>query len=235
MESKFDQLTLDRRTFCKTVASAVAVAATGGIPVSSDTAATNAITNPPLPYADNSLEPTISAKTVSFHYGKHTALYYTNTAKMIAGTAYAGMALRDVVVAVAKKSEDAGLFNNSAQAWNHSFYWEQFTAGKGKFEGKAAVAVGSAFGSYDKFKEAMVKEGMGQFGSGWVWLVGNKGTLKIVKTSNAATPITEGLNPLLVVDVWEHAYYLDYQNRRADHIAAVLDKLVDWSVVAKRM
>ena len=193
------------------------------------------IANPPLPYAENSLEPTISAKTVSFHYGKHTATYYTNTAKMIEGKPYADMPLKDIVLAAAKKPEDAGLFNNAAQAWNHTFYWEQFTAGKGKFEGKAADAIKAAFGDYAKFKEAMVKEGTAQFGSGWVWLVEDKGALKIVKTANAATPITEGLNPLLVVDVWEHAYYLDYQNRRPDHIGAVLDSLVDWSVVAKRM
>jgi len=235
MESKFDQPAMDRRTFCKTVAGAMVASAAGGMPVPSDAAPSDTISNPPLPYADNSLEPTISAKTVSFHYGKHTALYYANTAKMIAGTAYAGLALRDVAIAAAKKPEDAGLFNNAAQAWNHTFYWDQFTVGKGKFEGKAAESVKSAFGSYEKFREAMVKEGMAQFGSGWVWLVEDKGALKIVKTPNAATPITEGLRPLLVVDVWEHAYYLDYQNRRVDYISAVLDNLVSWKVVAKRM
>lgn len=228
---------MDRRRFLKTAAGAGVVLAaanlTGG--VMSAAAAETGYANPVLPFAEGALEPHISAKTVSFHYGKHTAAYYANATKMVAGTPYAAMALKDVVLASAKKPEDAGLFNNAAQAWNHSFYWEQFTEGRGRFEGKAAEAVKAAFGDQAKFKEAFVKDAGSLFGSGWCWLCEDKGGLKIVKTSNAATPITEGLKPLLVVDVWEHAYYLDYQNRRPDHVAAVLDHLINWSVVAKRM
>jgi len=198
-------------------------------------AAESGFGNPPLPFGENALEPHISARTVSFHYGKHTAGYYANATKMVAGTPYAAMGLKDVVLASFRKPEDLGLYNQAAQAWIHSFYWEQFTDGRGRFEGKAAEAVKAAFGDQVRFKEAFLKDAGAIFGSGWCWLCEDKGALKIVKAGAAGAPITDGLKPLLVVDVWEHAYYLDYQNRRADHVAAVLDNLVDWSVVARRM
>jgi Fe-Mn family superoxide dismutase len=224
---------MSRRAFIKTLAAAGTVAAVAG-PASLASAA-ESFAAPALPYAENALEPYISERTISFHFGKHTAAYYRNTSKMVQGTPYAKMSLYDVALASAKKPADKGLFNNAAQAWNHTFYWEQFTAGRGVFAGKAAEAVASAFGGYEPFKQLILKAAGQQFGSGWVWLAEAAGKLTVVRTPNAANPQLDGMKPLFVIDVWEHAYYLDYQNRRRDHVAAVLDHLIDWSVVAKRM
>ncbi|MBL6962936.1 MAG: superoxide dismutase [Bacteroidetes bacterium] len=186
---------------------------------------------PKLPYGSDDLEPVISAKTISFHYGKHHQAYVNNLNKLIAGTEFENMDLEYIIL-----NSDAGLFNNAAQVWNHTFYWEGFVPqGGGKPSGKLAEMIDDSFGSFDLFKEKFSNAAATQFASGWAWLVLNKeGKLEIVKTANAANPLTDGLKPLLTCDVWEHAYYLDYQNRRPDYISAFW-KLVNWEMVNSRL
>jgi Fe-Mn family superoxide dismutase len=194
------------------------------------------ISLPPLPWADNALDPVISANTISFHYGKHHKTYVDNVNKMIAGTEFADLPLEKIVTATAGKADKVGIFNNAAQVWNHTFYWNSLRP-HGGGEPPAAVKhkVEAAFGSVEAFKKEMSAAAVGQFGSGWAWLVADGDKLKIVKTANAETPITQGLKPLLTIDVWEHAYYLDYQNRRVDHVNAVLEKLINWEFAAKNL
>jgi len=185
---------------------------------------------PELPYAHNALEPIISEKTISFHYGKHHQTYVNNLNGMVEGTEFENADLETIV----KKSEGT-VFNNESQIWNHSFYFLSLTPQKGSLPSdKLAGAINSAWGSVDNFKSEFNKNAISVFGSGWAWLVKDAdGKLSIVKESNAGNPITRGLIPLLTFDVWEHAYYLDYQNRRADYVAALWD-LVDWNVVSER-
>jgi superoxide dismutase, Fe-Mn family len=184
---------------------------------------------PPLPYAQDALAPVISAETLSFHYGKHHKAYVDNLNKLVAGTELADTPLEKVIAATAGKPDKAGVFNNAAQIWNHTFFWNSLKPnGGGAPTGAVAKGIEAAFGSFDNFKKEFANAAMTQFGSGWAWLVADKGTLKVVKTPNAETPLTAGLTPLVTIDVWEHAYYLDYQNRRADFVAAVIDKLLNW-------
>lgn len=185
---------------------------------------------PQLPYDRDALEPAISARTVDFHYGKHEKAYIDNLNRLIKGTEFEDMELEEVI-AHAK----GALFNNASQAWNHIFYFFTFSpSGSREPSGKLREAIDRDFGSFDKFKEAFVDAGVGLFGSGWVWLSrDDDGKLFITQGPNAANPITEGLTPLLVFDVWEHAYYLDYQNRRADALKKLWD-IVDWDVVESR-
>ena len=184
---------------------------------------------PPLPYAQDALAPVISAQTLSFHYGKHHKAYVDNLNKLVAGTDMSETPLETLIKAVAGKPDKAGVFNNAAQVWNHTFFWNSMKPGGGGAPtGAVAKAIDAAFGSYDNFKKEFSNAAMTQFGSGWAWLVADKGQLRIAKTPNAETPLTTGQTPLLTVDVWEHAYYLDYQNRRADFVAAVIDKLLNW-------
>jgi Fe-Mn family superoxide dismutase len=194
------------------------------------------ITLPPLPWPDNALDPVISANTISFHYGKHHKTYVDNVNKMIAGTEYADMPLEKIVSGTAGKADKVGIFNNAAQVWNHTFYWNSLR-GKGGGEPPSALKqkIESAFESVDACKKELSAAAVSQFGSGWAWLVLDGDKLKIVKTANAENPITHGLKPLVTIDVWEHAYYLDYQNRRADHVNAVLDKLINWDFAAKNL
>ena len=188
---------------------------------------------PPLPYAETALEPDYSAKTISFHYGKHHKAYVDNLNKLTAGTALEGKPLEEVVMASAGDSSRAGMFNNSAQVWNHSFFWNCMKpSGGGRPAGELARRIDEAFGSYEKFAEQFKAVAVGRFGSGWGWLVLDGATLKIVSTANAETPMTSRQTALLTVDVWEHAYYLDYQNRRPDFVQAFLDRLVNWDFVA---
>jgi Fe-Mn family superoxide dismutase len=196
-----------------------------------------AISLPALPYDENALAPVISAQTISFHYGKHHAGYVTNLNKLIEGTDYVNLTLEDIIKKSVSDSKAVGIFRNSAQIWNHTFYWNGMKAnGGGEPTGKLKSAIESSFGSFKDFKEAFSKASLGAFGSAWVWLV-DKGDnkLEIVSTSNADTPITMGQKPLITLDVWEHAYYIDYQNKRADYIAAWLDKVADWSFAEKNM
>jgi Fe-Mn family superoxide dismutase len=183
----------------------------------------------PLPYAENALEPVITAHTIGFHYGKHHKGYVDNLNKLVAGTEYAELSLEKIIAATAGQAEKASIFNNAAQIWNHTFYWNSMKP-KGGGEPPAALKqrMEAAFGSVDACKKELAGTAVSQFGSGWAWLVLDGDKLKIVKTANAETPMTKGLKPLLTVDVWEHAYYLDYQNRRADYVTALLDKLINW-------
>ncbi len=192
-----------------------------------------AIQFPPLPYAENALEPNYSAKTISFHYGKHHKAYVDNLNKLIAGTPLEGKSLEEIIMASAGDSSRIGIFNNSAQVWNHTFFWNCMKpAGGGRPQGGLARRIEGTFGSYEKFAEQFKAAAVGRFGSGWAWLVSDGGTLKITSTANADTPMAAKQKALLTVDVWEHAYYLDYQNRRPDFVQAYLDHLVNWEFVA---
>ena len=185
---------------------------------------------PELPYAHNALEPIISERTISFHYGKHHQTYVNNLNGLVEGTEFENSDLESIV----KKSEGP-MFNNAAQVWNHTFYFLSLTPNKGSVPGDTlAKAINAGWDSMDNFKVEFNKAAVSVFGSGWAWLVkDSEGKLSIVKESNAGNPITKGLIPLLTFDVWEHAYYLDYQNRRADYVAALWD-LVDWKLVTER-
>jgi Fe-Mn family superoxide dismutase len=202
------------------------------------TAATNfsRLNLPPLPYSADALEPVISAETLSFHHGKHHRAYVENTNKLIVGTELADLPLDQIVTATAGKADRASIFNNAAQAWNHSFYW-QCLRPKGGGEPPAALKrnMESAFGSVEACKKELANGAIAQFGSGWAWLVLEGSNLKVVKTANADTPFAQGLKPLLAIDVWEHAYYLDYQNKRADHVNALIDKLMNWEFAAANL
>ncbi len=184
---------------------------------------------PSLPYAENALEPVITANTIGFHYGKHHKGYVDNLNKLVTGTEYAGLSLENIITGTAGRAEKAAIFNNAAQIWNHTFYWKSMRP-KGGGEPPAALKrkMEASFGGVDACKKELANAAVSQFGSGWAWLVLDRDELKVVKTANADTPLTLGMKPLLTVDVWEHAYYLDYQNRRADYAAAVLNKLINW-------
>ncbi|MGC8878092.1 MAG: superoxide dismutase [Anaerolineae bacterium] len=184
---------------------------------------------PPLPYAENALEPVISATTISFHYGKHHRAYLDNMNKLIAGSELAELGLEELVRAVAGKPDKVAIFNNAAQTWNHTFYWNSLRPnGGGEPPAALKQVILAAFGDMEKFKQEFANAAVTQFGSGWAWLVRDGDTLKIVKTANAETPLVSGMKPLLTIDVWEHAYYLDYQNRRVDYVNAVIEKLLNW-------
>ena len=187
---------------------------------------------PALPYAYTALEPYISKSTLEFHHDKHHAAYVKNFNDLVAGTDLADKSIEEVIKSVAGDATKACIFNNAAQAWNHTFYWNSIKPhGGGQPTGALADKIKADFGSFENFVEEFKKAGATQFGSGWAWLVLDKGTLKITKTSNAENPITAGQVPLLTMDVWEHAYYLDYQNRRPDYIGDFISKLVNWDFV----
>jgi len=193
-------------------------------------------TLPPLPYAENALEPVISANTMSFHYGKHHKTYVDNLNNLVKGTDYENASLEKIINETAGKADKAGIFNNAAQVWNHTFYWHSMKGnGGGKPTGKIADMIDAAFGGYDSFRKEFSATTVSQFGSGWGWLVLDAGALKIVKTSNAEVPFTKGQKPLLTIDVWEHAYYLDQQNKRAVYVDAVIDKLLNWGFAAQNL
>ncbi len=195
-----------------------------------------AITLPDLPYAHNALAPHISEQTLQFHHDKHHATYVTNLNNLIKDTDLEGKSLEDIIMAVAGDSSKAGVFNNAAQVWNHTFYWNSMAPnGGGAPSGDLAAKIDADFGSYDKFAEAFKTAGATQFGSGWAWLVLDGGTLKVTKTPNADLPMAHGQTALLTMDVWEHAYYLDYQNRRPDYMATFLESLVNWDFVAENL
>lgn len=190
---------------------------------------------PPLPWEENALAPTISAQTISFHYGKHHRAYVENLNKLVSGTEFADMPLERVVQQTAGKPDKVAIFNNAAQAWNHTFYWHSLSPkGGGKPSGKLLEQIERDFGDFATFRGKLAQAAIGQFGSGWAWLVKSGPRLEILATANADTPITMGKKPLVTIDVWEHAYYLDYQNRRADYVNAVIDKLLHWEFAAEQ-
>ncbi|OQX16582.1 MAG: superoxide dismutase [Desulfobulbaceae bacterium A2] len=217
---------LDRRTFLIASAGVAAILASSGLTGMAQ-AAPQAL--PGLPFADTALDPVISANTIGFHYGKHHKGYVDNLNKLVAGTEFAELPLEKIITQTAGQAERAAIFNNAAQVWNHTFYWQSLKP-KGGGEPPAALKqrIETAFGSVEACKKELAAAAMSQFGSGWAWLVLEGDTLKVVKTANAEVPFTSGKKPLLTIDVWEHAYYLDYQNRRADYVNAVLDKLINW-------
>ena len=191
---------------------------------------------PPLPYAPNALEPHMSANTFSFHHAKHHQAYVTNLNNLIKDTPLADKSLEEIILATASDAAKIGVYNNAAQVWNHTFFWNSMKPqGGGAPSGELAKRIDATFGSLAKFKDEFKAAAVGQFGSGWGWLVLDGGELKIVKTGAAGTPMTSGQKALLTVDVWEHAYYLDYQNRRPDFLQTFLGHLVNWDFVAKNL
>jgi superoxide dismutase, Fe-Mn family len=193
-------------------------------------------TLPKLPYERADLAPVISASTVDFHYGKHHQGYVDNLNKLVEGLPYADCPLENVIVDAAKRPERLAVFNNAAQVWNHNFYWRSLRPkGGGTPPALLKQIIESSFGSLEECKKLWAATAAAQFGSGWTWLVLDGDRIEIIKTGNADGPLTLGLKPLLTIDVWEHAYYLDYQNRRVEHVSAVLDKLIDWGFAAENL
>jgi len=184
---------------------------------------------PPLPYAENALDPVISARTIGIHYGKHHKTYVDNLNKLITDTELTGLTLQEIMSKTAGQVDKAGIFNNAAQVWNHTFYWNSLSQ-KGGGEPPVVLKqkIENSFGDLDSCKKELATAAMTQFGSGWAWLIMNGDKLEVTKTANAELPLTKGIKPLLVIDVWEHAYYLDYQNRRVDYVNAVIEKLINW-------
>jgi len=223
-----------RRHFLGASAGALALASLGGLPTIARAA--NPIVLPPLPYADSALNPVISANTLGFHYGKHHKAYVDNLNKLIAGSDLADLSLEKIIAAVAGKADKTAIFNNAAQTWNHTFYWKSLRPNGGG-EPPAALKhkIEASFGSVDALKKELATAATTQFGSGWAWLVADGDKLRVVKTANAELPLTAGLKPLLTIDVWEHAYYLDYQNRRADYVNALIDKLINWEFALQNL
>ncbi len=191
---------------------------------------------PPLPYAESALDPVISANTLGFHYGKHHKGYVDTLNKLIAGTELAKLSLEKLIAETAGKADKVAIFNNAAQTWNHTFYWRSLRPnGGGEPPAALKQRIEASFGGLDACKKELAAAATTEFGSGWAWLVLETDKLKVVKTDNAETSLTKGVKPLLTIDVWEHAYYLDYQNRRADYVNAVLDKLINWGFAADNL
>jgi Fe-Mn family superoxide dismutase len=189
---------------------------------------------PPLPFADSALEPVISAETIGFHYGKHHKGYFDTLNKLVAGTDHAAATLEEIILATHDDPSKTTIFNNAAQCWNHNFYWNSLSPTAQKPSGALADAITRDFGSLEALETALADASVKQFGTGWGWLVSDQGTLKVMSTDDAGVPITDGLMPLLTVDVWEHAYYLDYQNRRPDHVKAVIKGHLNWEFAAEQ-
>ncbi|MGQ9610362.1 MAG: Fe-Mn family superoxide dismutase [bacterium] len=230
---------MSRRQFLKGALVTSAIIATGSSSLSSILKAEPSQTEiilPALPYSESALEPYISERTIGFHYGKHHKGYVDNTNKLIKDTDLANSSLEEIIIKTAGKPDLTSIFNNAAQVWNHNFYWNSMKPnGGGMPGGELAEHINQCFGSFDKFKEEFANAALTQFGSGWAWLVEDKGSLKVTKTSNADLPIVYGMKPLLTIDVWEHAYYLDYQNRRKDYIIDFIEHLINWEFVAKNL
>ncbi len=191
---------------------------------------------PPLPYPKNALEPHISERTMDFHHGRHHQAYVTNLNNLVKDQPLERQSLEEIIKATYKDGSKTGVFNNAAQVWNHTFFWHSMKPqGGGAPSGNIASAITRDCGGLDKFKEQFKATAVGQFGSGWAWLVADQGQLKIVSTPNAVTPLADGHTALLTCDVWEHAYYLDYQNRRPDFVQTFLDHLINWDFVAQNL
>ena len=223
---------INRRGFLITSVGSAAWLAMGGMSSFAQTASAFPYVLPALPYAENALEPVITANTISFHYGKHHKAYVDNLNKLIAGTEYANMPLEKIITETSGKADKSGIFNNAAQVWNHTFYWQGM---KSKGGGEPPIPlkqrIDASFGSVDACKKELASAAVSQFGSGWAWLILDGDKIKAIKTANADNPLTMGKKPLFTIDVWEHAYYLDYQNRRSDYVNTVLDKLINWEFV----
>ena len=220
---------MDRRKFLKLSAGGGTLALLQMTGISCTAPEGSPIKLPSLPYKADALEPYISEKTIRFHYGKHHSGYVKKLNRMIKRTAYADLSIEAIIQKTRGSAGETGLFNNAAQVFNHTFYWNSMKPGGGSVPGGIiAEKINANFGGYDAFKKAFASAALSPFGSGWAWVVKDGDALKIIKTANADTPLAQGLIPLLTVDVWEHAYYLDYQNRRVDYIDAYLENLVNW-------
>jgi Fe-Mn family superoxide dismutase len=191
---------------------------------------------PPLPYPKNALEPHVSERTMDFHHGRHHQAYVTNLNNLVKGSPMESQSLEELIRANYRDTSRTGVFNNAAQVWNHTFFWSSMKPrGGGAPSGDVAQAITRDCGGLDKFKDQFKAAAVGQFGSGWAWLIADRGQLKIVATPNAVNPLADGQAALLTCDVWEHAYYLDYQNRRPDFVQTFLDHLVNWDFVAQNL
>jgi len=190
----------------------------------------------PLPYPQNALAPSLSENTLSFHYGKHHQTYLNNLIKLILGTEFEKSSLEEIIKKTFGRTDQSAFFNNAAQVYNHDFYWKSMKpGGGGEPKGKIMGRIASSFGNYQKFAETFSNAAATQFGSGWAWLVDDGSKLQVIKTPNAEVPITSSAKPLITIDVWEHAYYLDYQNRRADYIKAFVEKLLNWDFAEQNL
>lgn len=224
---------INRRTFLAASSALAATVALGGFP---GTARAEAITLPALPYPDNALAPVISAKTIGFHYGKHHQGYVNTLNKLLPESEFAGKSLEEIIKATAGKAAHSGIFNNAAQVWNHTFYWNSMRErGGGEPPAELKKKMEDSFGDVATCIKELTTAATSQFGSGWAWLVLQGDKLAVTKTGNAETPLSINAKPLLTIDVWEHAYYLDYQNMRADYVKAVLDKLINWEFALENM
>lgn len=205
--------------------------------LSNNTTKSNAVhVLPSLPYEAHALSSVISSNTIGFHYGKHHRGYIDNLNKLIVGTEFADLPLERIIVETAGQADKTAIFNNAAQTWNHTFYWKSMSPnGGGEPSPALKVRIEESFGSVDACKKELAAAAVAQFGSGWAWLVLDSGKLKVVKTANADVPMTTGAKPLMTIDVWEHAYYLDFQNRRLDYVNAVLDHLINWDFIAENL
>jgi len=205
-------------------------------PASANASAAGIHTLPPLPYPGNALEPVISEETLSFHHGKHHKTYVDTLNTLVAGTPFAQLSLEEVILRTAGNEQYTGIFNNAAQAWNHAFFWHCLTPkGGDAVPAPLAAKIKASFRDLAGLKREFAKAAIGQFGSGWAWLVLDGSDLRVLKTGNSDDPLPKRLKPLLTIDVWEHAYYLDYQNRRADYVNAVLNRLINWEFAADNM
>lgn len=232
---KIDNLShLSRREFIGVSSMAALFLATGGFFTKARAEYPNTLQ--PLPYGENDLDPVISSRTLSFHYGKHHKGYIDNLNKLIVDTEFVDKPLEDIIIGTAGQADKTAIFNNAAQTWNHTFYWHSLTPnGGGDPPDRLKERIEGSFGSVEACKRDLANAATTQFGSGWAWLVLDGEKLKVVKTSNADVPLTMGMKPLLTIDVWEHAYYLDYQNRRGDYVNAVLDKLINWNFAEQNL
>lgn len=236
MDNKSEQSGVNRREFLAASLSVGVALATGEIlQAAMEEKPAVPFVLEPLPFATDALEPVISAKTLSFHYNKHHRAYLDNMNKLIENTPYAKMSLEEIVLGTAGKPDKVALFNNSAQTWNHNFYWQSLRPGGIDMPAKLKAKIEADFGSVDACKKALADAAITQFASGWAWLVADGSQLKVIKTPNAEMPLMSGMKPLLTIDVWEHAYYLDHQNRRAEYVNAVIEKLLNWEFAAKNL
>ncbi len=227
---------MDRRSFLGTTMLGGAMLFTAPFFFGRTAQAAETVVLPPLPYGENALEPYISARTISFHYGKHHAGYVKKTNTLLEGSGLEGESLDKIVVAASENPELTNLFNNAAQVWNHNFYWLSMKpGGGGQPQGLLLDKVVEDFGSADAMYTDLAAKAGGQFGSGWAWLVLEHGKLSCVNTPNANTPLAMGMTSLLCIDVWEHAYYLDYQNRRGDYVQGIIEHLIDWEFAAENL
>ncbi|HDQ46142.1 MAG TPA: superoxide dismutase [bacterium] len=225
---------LSRRDFLAVSTGAALLLSTDGFPEQLETG--RAYLLPPLPYPGEALEPVISQRTLEFHFGRHHRGYVDNLNRLVAGTKLEGLSLKEIILETAEKADKASVFNNAAQVWNHTFYWHSLRPGGGGEPPEALKErIEASFGTVDACRKELAAAAAAQFGSGWAWLVQDGGKLRVTRTGNADVPFTAGLIPLLTIDVWEHAYYLDYQNRRGDYVEAVLDKLINWDFAAENL